>query len=219
MNRFLLLLLLVCTGAIAQSTSLTCGNQTVILTCSGVSISTPTSAPIPIVSPPSLPTVIIGPAPTSLECQAPGGWECAINPFTIPNPPSGTVPSARLDIISGRTFVFTAGANVVHSFPIMFDSAHFGGYSGASIGVAEVAFNRTPRDVVLSDLPGSMNPMDFSHFGCRLLNFQEAATIVVSFDTAVPGACNVQRDRQYWLNVKATTAGVVNSYLLQPFPQ
>jgi len=154
-------------------------------------------------------------------CVAPSGWTCATNPLTIPNPPAGTVASAPLDISSGRTFVFTASPSTVHAFPIIFDSTHFppGSTTGASIGAAEASFNRTQRDMVISDAPGSMTPLDSTHFGCRQLNFQEAATIFISFDTAVFGACNLTRDRPYWLNVKATSISAFNTYLLQPFPQ
>lgn len=205
-----------CTGA---SITIKCGKTGQALPAGPGALRCPGGATATLVcyggQPASAPPVFI-PAPTSSVCSPPPGWGCSINPHTVNPAPAGTVAGAPLDMSLARTYVFSAPANVVHAFRITFDPAAYPG-SGAAVTTNQIVVNPNRRDVVISNSPGSMTPLNFS-FGCRTLNNAENSAVYVNFAGPAPGACFLAKGQQYWLNIKATDAGMPMNYLLQPYP-
>lgn len=161
------------------------------------------------------PTAATAPTPTT-TCAAPAGWTCRLNPVTLDPAPGGTPSGVPLGITVLRTYVFSAPANVVHAFAITFDAKVFTG-SGARLQTNQYVDNANRRNMYISDAPGSTSPVDAGHYACLAVNNDENSVIYVNFTTPGYGTCFLEKNKQYWLNIKATDANTPVNYLLQPF--
>lgn len=70
----------------------------------------------------------------------------------------------------------------------------------------------------ISDAPGGTSSPDSTDYGrgCRSLSNAENSDIHVNFTSPTAGTCFLQKDRQYWLNIKPTNQNEPMTYFLKP---
>mgnify|MGYP001579597871 CR=1 FL=1 len=169
----------------------------------------------PPVPPPSAPPSVTPSVPPSAPPAAPpDGWVVQMNPTTISY--GGTQSGIPFNVENSHIYVFQAPPNVIHVHPVKFNRAYFTGPT-ATITSAWTSTNQAGRQMVISDTPGLMIPVDPGHFGCNKFSF-EADTLQITFDSRENSFCGLDRDTQYYLNIKATEPGVPMDYILQPSP-
>lgn len=154
------------------------------------------------------------PAPTPIP-ETPPGWTVVVNPLTVNPAPGGFAPGVPLDIDYARIYVFHCPANTIHAFPIVFNPAVYSG-SGAAFQTNQIVVNPNRRDMVISDAPGKLVPINNSFAG-RVLNNAEHAALYVSFTNPPPASMLLlEKGKQYWLNIKPTNPGEPMDYYLKP---
>lgn len=80
-----------------------------------------------------------------------------------------------------------------------------------------LSFNTSARDIAISTEPGNMVGVHNNPY-CRRVNYAEGSFLGISF-TGEPGKCNLSKDTQYYLNIKAADANTPVSYLVSQASQ
>jgi hypothetical protein len=77
---------------------------------------------------------------------------------------------------------------------------------------AEFTVNQGPRQAVISTIPGSMDPVG-SNYYCMKTGGGIVVTFFISFNAA-PSKCSLDKNTQYYLNMKSMVPDQAIDYLL-----